>query len=1636
MAKPRAANCKHPHRNFTTNGLYQHISPPRAVPALKPEALRQWLKEGDVERLRQLVTDGQGHRLLGERPPVPAARGFLRTLPSLMARQEEVHIAAEDGKANEVAAMLEKGDEGARLAISKDAAGLGLLHKAVLRGHVALAELLVEKYPLTINLRDHEGRTPLHYCGASPEANFMWGLLEAAGADLDVVDRRGNKARHYLNMSKNASGSSLGSLKRVRRQEPDLPVIVTRAHIRKWIHERDLGKLEKLLWAGHGDRLLLETSASPKVRGFLESVPYILTVIKEAHCAAVTDNIQLWRLRTSPPVPEHVVISKDKNGLAPLHKAAGLGHVDIVHEILTRFPDAHKATDETKRTPLHYAALLKTDGPTYRALMDAGADENAPDKKGHTPLFYAQHPHDHIDSSLLTHVPEAPRAHSKLPTSWNWNLLTLAPNAIATNMVPEPLPLPQLPKRAEKAPLPNIKRQPPKPVQPKNESSKELDLKQSQNKIAKNLLDSSETKFSAYQPQIPKKKPILDNSSSKISAESPHKPLETSGGKFNNLPSSPIKPIDTSGGKFNLPSSPIKPTDSSGGKFNLPSSPVKPLETSGGKFNLPSSPKKILDQSGSRLNTSLVQTSPMRVYDSSGTRIISTPSVYVSRQPLSTIPLAATAFPSSRDFDIAQTPPTTFSFSPSTSNRTPLGISRINTPFNPNITRPRFNPPVPPSTAPASTPNQSAFATTTVPSTAPSVTTSTVNKPSEGVKERVEVIPETPPLERVQNLATDEELLQKELEMIEKEEQVGARLPEKAEAELKKEDLASDKPVRPISPPGTRMHAPLIEKWVNNVDMARLEDALLEGRGQRVLKIISNSPKSGDFKGFVARAPGFMEAMKLIHSAARTGNLDQLNELVGVYKRIALARDEEGAQPLHAAVRAGNEDVALRILEIFPQGASVPDWEGRTPLHYAAMCPDIERGISCYQLLLAHGAPENAKDATGNTARDYLEETQSQVQNYDEVVNTQDAIVKVAEENSAITQSLPPKPSKVDAVLEEAKRLVAEQNTEKLAEMVLDGHGEKLLGLHSTNPYVQGLLENVPEYMSKIKKVHEAAETGDMVALQKALERRKFVTSRDKYGATPLHKAVLHQQMTVVRYLASRFPESLKAQDQAGRTALHYSAVLPDRGSVYGILASLGADVNIRDMRGHTALDYQLHHEQKRNHAQLLLELGGDPNLAALDPMDPTATLATSAAGALTMDMLEPDPRDMTFGTEPSLVKNSLPPVTAHFDGKALQEPLVEALKEVSKKRPQNPISYLANILHQYANKSAKSDAKKLNALLDSLEQVASPNQYNYPSEVTKLLLFSQQESGGVKTPEVGPPVPFSPSEEADEEDNGRLTAPPMPQSRDRRLETAGSMTSGVGSTNRDEYGQSMLHFAAVRSHSRNAFAQILKEAGLSVGQRDMVYRTPRDVALEAGLPENARDIDEWVLHLAMEGDTTRLEELLLDGYDHILDIANSRGVGIIDLVTHANVQESAAFLNSISAFESRRDWIHSAIRSGDLGKVREVLNSSRLAVARNKFGRCALHVAVLTEQEKIVEFIAIKFPICLAAGDNLERTALHYAMAMDDAEKLSMILVKAGAKRVTKDLKGRQPSFYFVNREEIISLKEEEMREVHGVVA
>lgn len=46
----------------------------------------------------------------------------------------------------------------------------------------------------------------------------------------------------------------------------------------------------------------------------------------------------------------------------------------------------------------------------------------------------------------------------------------------------------------------------------------------------------------------------------------------------------------------------------------------------------------------------------------------------------------------------------------------------------------------------------------------------------------------------------------------------------------------------------------------------------------------------------------------------------------------------------------------------------------------------------------------------------------------------------------------------------------------------------------------------------------------------------------------------------IIRYLGSRFQETMQATDEDNRTALHYAAVIKDNGHFYNLLIHLGAN--------------------------------------------------------------------------------------------------------------------------------------------------------------------------------------------------------------------------------------------------------------------------------------------------------------------------------------------------------------------------------------------------------------------------------------------------------------------------------------------
>ncbi|VEN60307.1 unnamed protein product, partial [Callosobruchus maculatus] len=204
-----------------------------------------------------------------------------------------------------------------------------------------------------------------------------------------------------------------------------------KSNIRIWIHQRNLGELQNVVWEGHGGKLLPEHSNNPKVKKFLEAVPHIMGLIKEIHTDVIQNDLESLKLHTAAPIPPVVFAGKDQNGLTPLHKAAGLDKEEIVKYILQENPEVIHAVDNEGRTALHYAALLKDDGKMMNLLIDHGINESALDSKQKTAAYYKTR-HNELDSKLLSMIPDCPRsAKESFAASFDWSML--APGAALIN---------------------------------------------------------------------------------------------------------------------------------------------------------------------------------------------------------------------------------------------------------------------------------------------------------------------------------------------------------------------------------------------------------------------------------------------------------------------------------------------------------------------------------------------------------------------------------------------------------------------------------------------------------------------------------------------------------------------------------------------------------------------------------------------------------------------------------------------------------------------------------------------------------------------------------------------------------------------------------------------------------------------------------------------------------------------------------------------------------------------------------------------------------------------------------------------------------------------------------------------------
>lgn len=114
----------------------------------------------------------------------------------------------------------------------------------------------------------------------------------------------------------------------------------------------------------------------------------------------------------------------------------------------------------------------------------------------------------------------------------------------------------------------------------------------------------------------------------------------------------------------------------------------------------------------------------------------------------------------------------------------------------------------------------------------------------------------------------------------------------------------------------------------------------------------------------------------------------------------------------------------------------------------------------------------------------------------------------------------------------EIERWITEGSIEDLEKLIIDGHGEKLLGKTSSDPKVKEFLECVPAYMGKIRAIHNASASGELKDIQTLLDSELLAQSRDEHGATPWHRSILNGHKDVMRYLAHNYPSTINVQDK------------------------------------------------------------------------------------------------------------------------------------------------------------------------------------------------------------------------------------------------------------------------------------------------------------------------------------------------------------------------------------------------------------------------------------------------------------------------------------------------------------------------
>lgn len=239
------------------------------------------------------------------------------------------------------------------------------LHLAAELGNTTLAKMLLDA-GADVNVKGRHGRTPL-FDAASSGGFEMVKLLLARGADIDAKNDFGESLIH--------SAAFSGNVELVRMLLKRGADVNAKGNIgRTPLHAASGSRLDK---DGKVALLLLDAGANPAAKTTNGSLPI--------HGAANIEKIALVKRLIKEGSPADPV---DKSGETPLHNAAHRGNALLVKYLLKAGAKPNPVED--RESPLHVAVQYgRKNKEVVQLLLDAGADVNAKDSRGTTPIQLA-----------------------------------------------------------------------------------------------------------------------------------------------------------------------------------------------------------------------------------------------------------------------------------------------------------------------------------------------------------------------------------------------------------------------------------------------------------------------------------------------------------------------------------------------------------------------------------------------------------------------------------------------------------------------------------------------------------------------------------------------------------------------------------------------------------------------------------------------------------------------------------------------------------------------------------------------------------------------------------------------------------------------------------------------------------------------------------------------------------------------------------------------------------------------------------------------------------------------------------------------------------------------------------------------